>query len=243
MPVLPYELTNLLWLLVPLVLPKALSFVSKCIRNYGGKGRGKRQRGRTAAATTTSPVTQPVHRGYKVERWRYLPVFFLACWAVYSLVTYRNAHDLFARLDLPLTAPQKSIEASLRFFSLQKTYSHLLPYLTSLDARLLYVHYGGDTFFEFYKDGGLFGANLAGAQAQKDMLAFQAVRTVRGYLLAGILLAVANKRFRHFAVMGAILGAAVEIYISATTDMRIDHKGFALRHVSALDTPSFWGLS
>ena len=208
---LPFS--TILLLLAPFLVPRALAWLGKYV--VGSKP-SKSER------DTFLRDTHPTPR----RRYHSLRLFPIAIVCLYSVaaLTVARPFNLFSSLgDIPLNTSTGKLSSTLASQNLSERYSDVLPYLTSLDSRIFYVHFGHDTF--------LGSQNLLGRPAATDFLIFHVVRLVRTYTLVSILLALGNPRWKVGLGMLASGGVLAEVWILATVEMKFPSTEVAVQSV------------
>lgn len=216
------DYSTLLVLALPFVLPRALRAVSEVT--------GRRRQARTASKDGFDPPQSRRDGRPQSTALRILaagPPVVVASYAIFALA-FRTPFDLFSTLGvIPLTTPSSKLSSLLAWHKLSETHGALLPYLTSLDSRLLYTHFGHATFLGCQQV-------LGGAASAKDLLAFHAAHLVRIYAFVVLALAFANARWRVWIGMAGIAGCLSELYLLGTTEIRLQANGLPTSKVRYL---------
>ena len=217
-----FDASTLLLLLAPVALPRLLQLAIRVIAST------RRSKG-TAAGSPPFLRQQQQQQEQTSILTRYFEVSILLAVAVHSLLrlTLYRPFDIFNSLQggrIPLNIASSKLSAALQWNNLTHKHGHVLPYLTSLDARLLYEHFGQDTF--------VMGHELLGSVTAKDLLAIHAARLVRTYALMTLAIALARPRWRNYIGLLAFAGCATELYLLATTDISMRGDGSCTSMVS-----------
>lgn len=220
---LSFEVSTLVLLFAPLFLPKLFSVAGRLL---------------SASASSESAHPKHTHATSRVaiskSSWKqrflpsnYLkvaPAILLAVYTVLSLV-YLKPFNLFTSLgQLPITAPAGQIQLALSRFGLLDKYADDLNLLTSLDRRVLYLHYGHSNFVGCQQ--------LLGSTAPRDLLAYSSIRILQGAVGKGLLLALSNRRWKVSLFIASIAVALYQIYALATTTPQISNPEEAYLTVS-----------
>lgn len=210
-----FDACTLLALLAPVALPRLVRLLTL------------RQR-KQAPPLVWQHQQQPVDSSRLGDYWQTL---LLAALVVHSALrlSLRAPFDVFSSLQrepIPLNIASSRLGAALQWHNLTHKHGHVLPWLTSLDNRLLYKHFGQDTFVA--------GHQLLGSATAKHLLAVHAAHLVRAYAVVALVLALARPRWRKSFGLLATAGCGAELYLLATTEISMRADGSCTSEVSVL---------
>ena len=214
------DASTILLLLAPVALPRALQLAVRITATI--------RRRKIAASAPSSVWQQPQQEQSRATRYfQTCLLLALALHAFLRLTLYRS-FDIFNSIAgerIPLNVASSKLAAALQWNNLTQKHGHILPYLTSLDARLLYEHFGQDTFVTAHQ--------VLGTATAKDLLVIHAARLIRLYAVVTLGLALARPRWRNYIGILATAGAVTELYLLATIDISMRGDGSCTSLVSA----------
>ena len=210
---------TLLLIVAPFVIPRALNYGLQWVASRNAT-HGKANGSATTQAVHVVNIVDALPPSRFVHARKLLLCSSVIIFSIFQLLN-RRPFNLFTSLQdgLPLTTHTSQLQSLLRWRGLSATWSHVPPLLTSLEARLVYAHFGQDTFL------GCLG--LCRPDSTGDHLAYAAVRLFRHYVLVAIALCLANKRWKNWLASLAAAGFTAEVFWLATSEIRTRSDGSA----------------
>jgi hypothetical protein len=212
---LSFDMSTIVLLFAPFLVPQVLGWAIRLLSST-------RQSAKSTPTPTTSGTASHQPKGESSlfkKRSRYMAAGVL-CLRSLLAVTWRRPFNIFTSLgDVPLTASISKLTSLLEWHQLSDQYGYILPHLTSLDARLLYTHFGQETFTRCQ--------GLCNPRQPSEYLFYYALLLLRTYAFAAILAACVNLRMRNWLDLLLAVGYCGELYLQASTEMRAPTSGGA----------------
>lgn len=217
---------TLLLLLTPFLVPRAISWLSRAALLWTGRSGAVNPEERQWLEVNRKLRQQ--HEQQPSSLWRRRARIAVSIGLItYSLLalTIWRPFDIFKSLGaIPVGIQHGKLSSILTMNGLSDRHGHVLPYLTSLDARFLYSQFGEATF------AGCQG--LCEKDKASDYLLYHTPRLLRFYLLSTILVALSNPRHKTWAALAGSVGCAAEFWVLVSTPVKAVANGYLDKHVS-----------
>lgn len=202
-------------IVAPFVVPRVINYVLQW--SVGQKRAGHGTKVRLVPGNHDVGHVEGSSRYFSFSTRKLLPCTSVSVFALVKL-TVRRPFNIFTSMHpIPLASPAPFIQSLIKSYRLPKNYDTLLALLSSMDSRLIYAHFGHDTFLNCH--------GLCRPDSASDHLMFHAVRLAKTYLLLAIILSLANPRWKWWITSAASSGFVAEVAQLAITDIRTRSDG------------------